>query len=285
MNSRYAFHTLGRIVPPATGHHRVLRQPPAELLGDLEAVGLGALGVVRAQVDVDDRPAVLVGDLGAQPVDVVVVAADLHEPRPEHERRHDLARLEVVGNEDDGAEPRGGGVGRDGVGEVAGRGAADGVEAELDRARDGHRDHAVLVAEGRVVGAVVLEVELAHAQLAAQALGPHERREARAQAGPRLALDRQQVAVAPERARPRLDPLAGHDPAHRGVVVAHLDGAEALVADHARGDGVRRPAFLAGQATNEAHRQGLWGQTSTSGPTGPLPATRRGRRPAGSAAA
>ena len=68
------------------GDDGVLRQPPAELLGDLEAVGLGAFGVVRTQVDVDDRPAVLVGDLGAQPVDVVVVAADGDHRGPEDRR-------------------------------------------------------------------------------------------------------------------------------------------------------------------------------------------------------
>src|SRR5439155_112586 len=46
-------------------------RPEAELLGDLVGQGLGALGVVRAHVDVHERPAlVLAADLGAQPVDV-----------------------------------------------------------------------------------------------------------------------------------------------------------------------------------------------------------------------
>ena len=45
----------------AAGDRRddVLREPPAELLGDLEAVRLGALGVVGAQVDVGEPPAYL----------------------------------------------------------------------------------------------------------------------------------------------------------------------------------------------------------------------------------
>ena len=71
----------GSSVPPATGRDHVLRQPPAELLDDLEAERLGALGVVGAQVDVGEAPAVLVGDLRAEAVDVVVVAADRHQLR------------------------------------------------------------------------------------------------------------------------------------------------------------------------------------------------------------
>src|SRR5262249_58275916 len=66
---------LGQDRPAGDRHDDVLRQPPAELLGDLEAVGFRALGVVRPYVDVDERPAVLVGDLAAQAVDVLLVAA------------------------------------------------------------------------------------------------------------------------------------------------------------------------------------------------------------------
>src|ERR1700759_3701949 len=45
-------------------------EPEAELLGGLERQRLGALGVVGAHVDVDERPLVLAGELGAQAVDV-----------------------------------------------------------------------------------------------------------------------------------------------------------------------------------------------------------------------
>ena len=62
----------------AAGHGAddVIGQAPAELFGDLVALGLRALCVVGTQVDVDEAPAVLIGDLGAEPVDVVVVAVD-----------------------------------------------------------------------------------------------------------------------------------------------------------------------------------------------------------------
>ena len=77
----------------AAGDRRddVLREAPAELLGDLEAVGLRALGVVRAQVDVGEPPAVLVRHLRAQPVHVVVVAADGDDVRPIDAGAGDLA--------------------------------------------------------------------------------------------------------------------------------------------------------------------------------------------------
>src|SRR3972149_162203 len=45
------------------GHDDVVREPPAELLRYLVAEGLGALGVVRPDVDVDEGPAVLSGYL------------------------------------------------------------------------------------------------------------------------------------------------------------------------------------------------------------------------------
>ena len=50
---------------------------------------------------------------------------------------------------------------RDAVAQVAGRGAAEHGEAELDGARGGDRDDAILVGQRRMVDAVVLDVELA----------------------------------------------------------------------------------------------------------------------------
>ena len=76
--------------------HQVLRIAPPELLDDLEAHRLRALGVVRPQVDVDESPAVAVADLRAQPVHVVVVAGDGEDRRVEDRRPEQLARLEVV---------------------------------------------------------------------------------------------------------------------------------------------------------------------------------------------
>src|SRR4029077_2838767 len=62
-------------------HDAAVGQLPAELLGDLEGERLRALRVVRAQVDVDERPVALGAQLGAEAVDVVVVALDTDELR------------------------------------------------------------------------------------------------------------------------------------------------------------------------------------------------------------
>ena len=62
----------------AAGHrrHDVPRKLPPELFGDFEAVGLRAFGVIAAQIDVRESPAVLLRNLRAQPVHIVVVALD-----------------------------------------------------------------------------------------------------------------------------------------------------------------------------------------------------------------
>src|SRR5208282_3670136 len=60
---------------PAANAAETGAQPPAELLGDLEAEGLGAFGVVGPDVHVDERPVlVLAGKFGREPVHVVVGA-------------------------------------------------------------------------------------------------------------------------------------------------------------------------------------------------------------------
>src|SRR5947208_1516967 len=95
---------------------------PAELLSDLVSERLGALGVVGPQVDVDERPRlVLARQLGAQPVDVVVVALDLDQVRAVDAGGEDLLLLQVRRDEDVGLDPQRRAGGGDGVGEVARR--------------------------------------------------------------------------------------------------------------------------------------------------------------------
>ena len=117
----------------AAGHgdDDVVGETPAELLGDLVADGLRAFGVVGAEVDVDEAPGVLVGDLGAEAVDVVVVAVDADEARAVDLGVEDLGGLEIGGDEDGGLEAEADGLRGYRVREVAGGRTADGVEAEL----------------------------------------------------------------------------------------------------------------------------------------------------------
>ena len=186
-----------------------VRRLPAQLLGDLPGDRLRALRVVGAQVDVDERPVALAGELGAQAVDVVVVAADLHDVRAVDAGREDLLLLEVGGDEDVGLQAERRGVGGDGVREVARRRAGEHLEAELPRACGGDADDAVL--EGvRRVGGVVLDPDLVEAEPLGEPVGADQRRAARGQAGargratgrPGCRRERQEVGVTPDVLRP-----------------------------------------------------------------------------------
>ena len=242
----------------ARGHRDddLLGQPPAELLGDLVAERLAALGVVRPDVDVHERPVLVLGDLAAQPVDVVVGALHRDERLVVHRRLHDLALLEVVRDEDDRTQAGGGGVRRDGVGEVAGAGAGDGRVAEGARRRQRHRHDAVL--EGvRRVGAVVLDPQLPHAERGGEVLRLAQRRHAGAEAdaGRLVLAGGQQAGVPPDALRPGRDALAG-DLAQAVLVVGHLERREALLADVHRGERDLVPALAADQGPGGAGGEG-----------------------------
>ncbi len=190
---------------------------------------------------------------------------------PEH-----LARLEVVGDEDEAAQAEARGVRRDAVAQVAGRRAREHREAEFHGARGGHRHDAVLVGERRVVDAVVLDVQLADAEALGQARRRHQRREAGVESGQRLAGDRQQFAVAPDVARPRRDVLARERGARLLVVVDRLERAEALVTDVGGFRGKRGVAHVALQTEQCGHVGFLTRETRPAVPTTPADA-RRGR--------
>ena len=119
---------------------------------------------------------------------------------------------------------------RHAVGEIAGRRAAERLESELDGARGGDRDDAILVRERRMIDGIVLEIQLADAERLREAIGFDERRESRIEAGARLAVDRQQLAIAPQVLRARLDLRAAHVAPDLVVVVDDFERSETLVA-------------------------------------------------------
>jgi hypothetical protein len=97
---------LGQLGARGDRDDDLVRAAAAELLGDLVAEGLGALGVVRADVHVHERPALLLaGDLGGEAVDVVVVAVDRHQVLGVDGRVHLLGLLEVARDEHHGLDP------------------------------------------------------------------------------------------------------------------------------------------------------------------------------------
>jgi hypothetical protein len=95
----------------------------------------------------------------------------------------DLGGLEVCGDEDGGLEAETSGLRGYGVGEIAGRGASDGLEAELARVGESNGDDAVFEAEGREADGVVLDVEIGCADALAEILCANERGEAYGRSG------------------------------------------------------------------------------------------------------
>jgi hypothetical protein len=195
-------------------HDAAVGKLPTELLDDLEGDRLRALRVVRAHVDVHERPVVVLGrQLGAQAIDLVVVTANGHQVRAVDAGAEDLLLFEVGGDEDVGRQPERGGLGGDGVAEVAGRGAGERAEAQLAGPRRSDRDDAIL--EGvRRVGGVVLDPHLTQTESLGQTIRADQRRPARGEPGPRgqvvgrprwTAHQRQEVRVAPDILRSSLD--------------------------------------------------------------------------------
>ena len=76
-------------------HNNMVRQPPVQLLSDLIAQGLAALGVVGAHVDVDESPGVVVGQFAAEAVHLVVGAVHRNQHRVVDGCADDLAPLQV----------------------------------------------------------------------------------------------------------------------------------------------------------------------------------------------
>ena len=225
----------------------LLGQAPAELLGDLVAQRLRTLGVVRADVDVDERPLlVLRRELGGEPVDVVVVAVDGQQRAAVDGGGEDLGLLQRRRDQHDRVPPGARRRGGDGVGEVARRGAAQHGEAQLAGGGEGDGDDAVL--EGvRRVARVVLDPQGAQAQGGGEAVGLDQPRHARLGVGVRLHVRRhgQQVAVAPDRLRAGLDRLTRDG----GEVVGHLERAETLRTRELRRQGCLVAALAAGEGT------------------------------------
>ena len=208
----------------------MVRRAPAQLLADLVAQRLAAFRVKRPDVNVDERPRILVPQFAAQAVDIVVAAVDGDQRRRVDCRADDLALLQVCGDEDAGLHSGAGGVGGYAVRQVARRSAGQSVELEVAGDAGGDGDDAVLE-RPRGVHAVVLDVEPVEAQFAAQVRGAQKRRIAGADVNGVLSVDGKKVGVTPHRRRAGLDAFTGEVARECGVVVHDLQGAEAELAD------------------------------------------------------
>jgi len=188
---------------------------------------------------------VLAGDLRAEAIDVVVVAAHGDEVGSVHAGGQHLLLLQVGGNEDVGLEAGRRSVSRDRVGEIAGRGAGDRLEAELPGPGERHRDDPVLERVRRI-GGVVLDPDLPQTELVGEAIGAQQRGPPRGQRPARGRGYGQKVPVAPDRVRSGLDPAA--QLIRIGVTtrrIGDLERTEAPLADVARVERIGCPAFFA----------------------------------------
>ena len=267
---------LGQLGARGDRDDDLVGQAPAQLLGDLVAQRLGALGVERADVDVDERPALLLaGDLRGEPVDVVVGAVHGDEVLGVDGAVDLLGALEVGGDEDDGldAGPR---AGRGhGVGEVAGAGTREHLGAELAGRAQGAGDDAVLEGVGGV-GRVVLDPEPLQADLAGEVVGAEQPGEAGLGVGALgdVGGHRQERLVAPDVRRAGRDLLAGHG----REVVGDLERAEALGTRVVRPEldlvatlAARQRPGVAERALAQGGGPGLCDQRAHEGPPSHLP--------------
>ena len=230
----------------------MVRRAPAELFGHFESERLRTFRVVGPDVDVDEGPVVRTGEFGAEAIHGVIVAAHLHQRGAVDAGAHDLALLEVMGDEDDGLHASGGGVSADAVRQVAGAGAGELFVAEFTRPCRGHGDHTVLEGPRRVRG-VILDVEVVQAERLAEVFRAHERRVAGADIDRRIGVAGQEILVAPEAGGATLDRLAGDVLTDAVVVVGHFDGTETELADVEGRERVFAMTLATAQVSGETH--------------------------------
>ena len=220
--------------PRRDGSDDGVGQPPVELLRDLVRDRLRSLGCERVQVAADEAPREEILELPLERAAVVESAADAEDACPVGRHRSDV----VARAQDDRLEPRGRAARGDRLGEVAGRRAADGLEAEGLRRRDRARSHPVLERVRRIC---VLQLQ--------QELDPERVREPRRRdqrRHPRRRVIRgdmrEQIAVAPHRPR-----CIGPDERRAGEVVVDVEGTLARGAGRQRGQRLRPLAHAAAE--------------------------------------
>src|SRR4029077_16198150 len=153
--------------------------------------------------------------------------------------------LELVGDEDPRLEPGPRGVRRDGVREVAGGRATDGIEPERGGGVDRGGHHTVLERERGMRHGVVLHPHPRDAEAPGERRGVDQRREPRVERPHRIAVERQPLLVAPQRGRPAGDGIAVRQQASR--IVNGVEGAETRLADRGRGGGALGTAAAAAE--------------------------------------
>ena len=141
----------------------------AELLGNLEADGLGAFFgvVVEPQVHALTKrfPVVALGNLRAEAIHMVIVTIDANQRCSIDLGVEDLGRFKIARHENVGLQAKARGVRGDGVGKIAGGRTADGLEAKGLRVGKRNSNDAIFKAESGHADGVVFEIEIARANV------------------------------------------------------------------------------------------------------------------------
>src|SRR5258707_776247 len=101
----------------------------------------------------------LVRNLRAEAVHVIVIAVNPDDLGAIHLCAQNLCWLKIGGNEDAGFKTGTRGLRRNGIGKIAGRRAADDIEAEVSGLGESHCDYAVFKAERREAYSIVFQVQ------------------------------------------------------------------------------------------------------------------------------
>ncbi len=141
-----------------------------------------------------------------------------------------------------------------GVGQIAGGRAADRIESEGLRVGQRHGDHTIFEAERGHADGIVLDVEIARADVGSQTRRLHQRRKPGRRLRHVAVGDRQQRAIAPHVQRSLGDSFAGKAGAGVLEVKGHLERRKTLIANGKRLKTVGLAAFPTSQLIRSRHK-------------------------------
>src|SRR6185437_13230236 len=184
------------------GNDNVVRQTPAKVLGDFIANRFRTFSVVGTQIDIYKAPAMLVGNLRAEPVHLIVVAGDANNLCAVDFRAENLCRFKVRWNENAGSEAVARSLGRCGIRQISRGRTAHNFKSECARLRKGDCYDTVFETKGGEADGIVLQVERLSAERYSQVGSLHQRRKSDRQRSIVLLRQWKKFFVTPQVGRP-----------------------------------------------------------------------------------
>src|ERR1700746_1308255 len=90
--------------PACHANHGVFWNAPAQLFYDLESHGFRPLGIVGAEIDIDESPTVFSCDFRAEAIHLVIRPLNSDYICAEYKRAKNFARLKIRRNQDEAAQ-------------------------------------------------------------------------------------------------------------------------------------------------------------------------------------